>query len=191
MAANSRVCVYRIGPSGLATASKYSCGSTPGASQASKTRPSAGSKTPPGLPMISDPQNLGTYWHSQPHREARCRIHPHGQWLGKKRPLGASALVRGCSRWWWQVLGSNQRRLSRRFTDRSLSACPPAHPRRLRTAGLAQHPGFAPLGELGAVVDIYRAKVRHNDRPGVSTDPARYPETTGTNREQRAKRRAA
>ena len=26
--------------------------------------------------------------------------------------------------------------------------------------------------------------------PGVSTDPARGPETTGTNREQRAKRRA-
>ena len=27
------------------------------------------------------------------------------------------ALVRGCSTTWWQVLGSNQRRLSRRFTD--------------------------------------------------------------------------
>ena len=31
------------------------------------------------------------------------------------QPPTAKALVRGCLRRWWQVLGSNQRRLSRRF----------------------------------------------------------------------------
>jgi hypothetical protein len=30
-------------------------------------------------------------------------------------PGPGAPLVRGCFRWWWQVLGSNQRRLSRRF----------------------------------------------------------------------------
>jgi hypothetical protein len=30
-------------------------------------------------------------------------------------PALARPLVRGRFRWWWQVLGSNQRRLSRRF----------------------------------------------------------------------------
>jgi hypothetical protein len=32
-------------------------------------------------------------------------------------------LVRGCSRWWWQVMGSNHRRLSRRFTGSCHAVC--------------------------------------------------------------------
>jgi len=35
--------------------------------------------------------------------------------MAREQPLTAFALVRGCLGWWWQVLGSNQRRLSRRF----------------------------------------------------------------------------
>ena len=49
------------------------------------------------------------------------------------------------------------------------------------------------VGQLAATTTMAAAtapRYAHHDRPGVSTDPAPCWETTGTNREQRAKRRA-
>jgi hypothetical protein len=49
---------------------------------------------------------------SRPGRAGHGRADRH---TCRAAPARARALVRGRFRWWWQVLGSNQRRLSRRF----------------------------------------------------------------------------
>jgi hypothetical protein len=59
--------------------------------------------------------SLGTYWAQRAaHNGSQLHL---AAWLidGKEEPLSTFALLRGDLCWWWQVLGSNQRRLSRRF----------------------------------------------------------------------------
>jgi hypothetical protein len=88
---------------------------------------------PPALPRLSDvfalgsrdgqrpranrlsrPLNFAAYGPGQPQPPGLSRTR-----RGRPRPAPREAvtgpLVRGCFRWWWQGLGSNQRRLSRRF----------------------------------------------------------------------------
>jgi hypothetical protein len=52
---------------------------------------------------------------TQPRAAAKPRFQPYATGPGQDQPLTASMQARGYLRWWWQVLGSNQRRLSRRF----------------------------------------------------------------------------
>ena len=74
----------------------------------------------------------------------------------RKRSCGRVSEPGGRFRRWWQVLGSNQRRLSRRFTDRSPSPEPHAADRRicrpsscLRPPPSARRPCAAGLGGHG------------------------------------------
>jgi hypothetical protein len=64
-------------------------------------------------------KQVGQTWarigHSHPHFTALGRIQPHTTSPENDQPLTALVLVRGSFRSLWQVLGSNQRRLSRRF----------------------------------------------------------------------------
>ena len=103
----------------------------------------------------------------------------------------------GRFRRWWQVLGSNQRRLSRRFyRPRIIRGGRPRRSRRPR-GGSSATSGFRRprrthccRGQPAATTIILAVatapRYAYRDRPGVSTDPARGPETTGINREQRA-----
>ena len=52
---------------------------------------------------------------AQPQPAANGRIRPDTTGLAQDQPLTALTQVRGHLCRWWQVLGSNQRRLSRRF----------------------------------------------------------------------------
>jgi hypothetical protein len=52
---------------------------------------------------------------AQPRTAANGRIRLDSTGPRQDQPLTASMLVRGCFHRWWQVMGSNHRRLSRRF----------------------------------------------------------------------------
>src|SRR5258707_1291500 len=52
---------------------------------------------------------------TQPRTAANARIRPDATGPGQDQPLTTSMLVRGYFHRWWQVMGSNHRRLSRRF----------------------------------------------------------------------------
>jgi len=87
----------------------------------------------PGVPgaaqLRAGAQQAGSGWHIQvcrkPDRAAAAHVFgtatrprqpnvAHSR-IGRNRPLTAYVLVRGLPSLVWQVLGSNQRRLSRRF----------------------------------------------------------------------------
>src|SRR6516165_662033 len=113
----------RRSPSGQDTASTSCCASTPSASQGSNTKPCAGSRKPP-CPMRTSTCHGGS--DDEERRRAKLghvlgtatRIWAPGAASSRTRqdqPLTTSMQVRGCFHRWWQVMGSNHRRLSRRF----------------------------------------------------------------------------
>src|ERR1022692_1802944 len=57
---------------------------------------------------------------------ANGQIQPGATGPEQDQPLTTPVLVRGCFVRWWQVLGSNQRRLSRRFYRPTGEASSPA-----------------------------------------------------------------
>ena len=65
---------------------------------------------------------LGRIWGGQSpapgnrHRQSLSATAPEDE------PLTASKQARGCFHWWWQVMGSNHRRLSRRFYSEPIPA---------------------------------------------------------------------
>jgi hypothetical protein len=64
--------------------------------------------------MTQSIENFSAY---SPRPPAGDRIWPDTAGQRQQPPPVAYPQARGCFRRWWQVLGSNQRRLSRRFTD--------------------------------------------------------------------------
>src|ERR1017187_7446891 len=81
---------------------------------------------------------------------AKGQIQPGATGLEQDQPLTTPVLVRGCFVRWWQVLGSNQRRLSRRFyrplplATRATCRTPSARDGTLKDSGtypMRQHPG--------------------------------------------------
>src|ERR1039457_3366855 len=75
------------------------------------------------------------------------------------------AQARGCFRWWWQVLGSNQRRLSRRFYRPLVLIClctfRPAHiwPTVIIAVGPVRHMSVRAEALIAETTD------RHGQRP--------------------------
>ena len=120
-------------PSGQATASMCCCASTPGASPDSKTRPSGASSKPRSQPTRMAATGTQTARLNPAEADANLaaclatatRTRPPAAAPTRPRsrkPLNCIGAVQGLFRRSWQVLGSNQRRLSRRFYSEPIPA---------------------------------------------------------------------